>query len=234
MTDIIRNRSLNLLLASVVGLAALPACADGFDFQLEEETVTDDAGNRNVKFEPRLRYRVGDFTTHFEYEIDPGQTPAQDRKTLEWQQDMRWTTEGGYFHMLTNEMYHNVTSGKDSAELTWAFFTPAANGIRYGFELEIDYLAADVLDLHEIEIEPTVKWGDKVGPGKLSLELEAPVTRLYSKTKNNMEIETVEFQVMYEVNVTDTSFVSMEVVMPYDFESRAMESELNIAWGTRF
>lgn len=228
------SRSIKVLLLAMASAAALPVMAGNFDFQLEEETVTDDSGNRNVKFEPRLRYREGAFTTHFEYEYDPNVKPAKDKKILEWQQDMRWTTGGGYSHMLTNEMYHNYTTSKDSGELTWAFFTPAEGGIRYGFELEVDYLSNDELALHEIEIEPTVKWADKVGPGTLNFELEAPVTRLYSKTKNNVEIETVEFQTLYEVPVTASSFVSMEVVMPYDLEKKAMESELNLAWGTRF
>jgi hypothetical protein len=234
MLDIQCSRSVNVLMIALASAMATPVLAGNFDFQLEEETVTDDSGRRNVKFEPRLRYREGSFTTHLEYEYDPNIKPLKDKKILEWQQDMRWTTDTGYFHMLTNEMYHNYTSGKDSGELTWSFYTPSAGGIRYGFELEVDYLSNDELALHEIEIEPTVKWSDKAGPGTLSLELEAPVTRLYSKLQNNVEFETVEFQVLYEVAVTASSFVSMEVVMPYDLEKKAMESELNLAWGTRF
>ena len=234
MTMMTRRHSVNALLLALAAATATPVMAGNFDFQLEEETVTEDSGKRNVKFEPRLRYREGAFTTHLEYEYDPNVKPAQDKKVLEWQQDMRWSTAGGYSHMLTNEMYHNYTSSKDSGELTWSFYTPAKEGIRYGFELEVDYLSADELALHEIEIEPTVKWADKVGVGTLNLELEAPVMRLYSKTQNNVEFEMVEFSTLYEIPVTSSSFVSMEVVMPYDLEKKAMESELNLAWGTRF
>ena len=220
-------------LATALAMGASVASA-GFDVQVEQENVTDDQGNRNTKFETRLRYRMGDFTTHLEYEYDPESKPAQDKKTLEWQQDMRWKTEGGYFNMLTNEMYHNYQSGQKSGELTWSFYTPAENGIKYGFELEVDYLSKDEWGLFEVEIEPTVKWAGAAGPGKLSLELEAPVTRLYSKTRNNVELETVEFQTAYSIDVGSKSSVTMEVVMPYDFEKKAVESELNIAWGHKF
>ncbi|WP_028294005.1 hypothetical protein [Oceanobacter kriegii] len=224
----------HMTLAAALAMGASAATA-GFSAQVEQENVTDDQGNRNTKFETQLRYRTGGLGVHFEYEYDPEAAPASDKKLLEFQQDYRWKTEEGYFNMFTNEMYHNYQSGQNSAELTWFFYTPAnEHGVRFGFDLEVDYLSKDEWGLHEIEIEPTVKWAAAAGPGQLNLELEAPVTRLYSKTRNNMEFETVEFQAKYEIDVAESTYFWMEMVLPYDMESKSVESELNLTLGTKF
>ncbi|HID69307.1 MAG TPA: hypothetical protein EYP35_02340 [Desulfobacterales bacterium] len=121
-----------------------------------------------------------------------------------------------------------------AAELTPKFYTKVGKNFKIGFELEIDYLKHDEFDLHEIKIEPTIKWKKEIGPGKLSLELEAPVMRLYTSndSKDNFEFETVEPIISYEIPLSEATSMEFELDLPYDIQKEEMETcfTITMSW----
>ena len=231
-----KNSSATILQKTAIAIfcssISLTATA-GWDAQFEMETVTDDSGDRTTAFEPRIRYKEGSFSTHFEYEYTP-ESGSENGKELEWQLDYSWKVSDQSKFKLTNEFVRKFNSDSNNAELTPSFYTKLDNGLKVGFELENDYLKNDDFAMHEIEIEPTIKWGKTIGDGKLSLELEAPVMRLYSKTKKDFEFEEIMPIIGYKYNLSKDAVLGMELELPYDLQTEELETVVNIALGYKF
>lgn len=162
--------------------------------------------------------------------------PDSEDGFVELEAEYRWKiSERGQFR-LQNEITYNFEKKQWAAELTPEFYVNLQHGFAIGFELEIDYLNKDDWDIHQIEIEPTIKWGTKLGPGELDLELEAPVMRLYSSADNtdNFEVETIEPIIEYTLPISKKTKVAFVFGAPYDVEDKEWSTYFDVIWKWKF
>ncbi len=153
---------------------------------------------------------------------------------MEWEAAYSWKLGEKSKFTLKHELYYDIEDTDFAAELTPKFYTKVGKNFKIGFELEIDYLKHDEFDLYEIEVEPTIKWSNEIGPGKLSLELEAPVMRFYTSddSKDDFKFETVEPIINYTIPLNDRTSMNFELDIPYDVQKEKMDTNFNItmAW----
>jgi len=206
----------------------------GWDVQLEAE-FKDFKEDRVTAYEPRLRYKDGNFSTYLEYEYTP-LDDAKDLEKLTWQFAYNWVLSEKSNFTLIHELERNLSSDINSAELTPTYYTTLDNGLIIGFELEIDYLNDDKFDIYELEIEPTLKWAKKVNHGNFSLELEAPVMRLYSSqpAQKNFEFEEILTILGYQRSLSKQAVLNASVELPYNLQTDELDSVVNISLGYSF
>lgn len=205
-------------------LIAMTAAA-GWDAELRSVNEWDDDNERVTAVQPQVRYKGDGWKAHVEYWI-PFDPESEDGRI---EQELEVKVPGVKGLALKNELYYDVEDGEWASELTPKWYTTVW-GIKAGFELEIDYLKNDQFDLHEIEVEPTVKKSWALGEtSELELELEMPVTRLYSSSKDDVEIEELAVLAIYDYAVTDHTALEVRGELHCDVQDGACEKILEIA-----
>ncbi len=207
----------------------------GWDTQAGIENDWDGDGEYEGHAKARLRYKGKGWKAQVEYKTEF--EPDSNDGSIELQGDYSWKIgEKGTFTLM-NELPYNIDNQSWGGELTPRYYHKLDNGFKIGFDLEIDYLSSDVWDIHEIEIEPTIIWGTKVGTGTLGLELEAPVMRLYSSKDgvDDFEVETIEFIANYTLPLGGKSTnVNFEFGAPFQLDDSEWEQYLNIVFNHKF
>lgn len=206
-------------------LITMTAAAAGWDAELRSVTEWDDDDERVAAIQPQVRYKGDGWKAHVEYWI-PFDPEAEDGE-IEQEIEYKMPVIKGL--ALKNETYYDVENGEWAAELTPKWYTKVW-GIKAGFELEIDYLKNDEFDLYEIEIEPTVKKSWAVGEkSELELELEMPVTRLYSSSKDDVDVEELAVLAIYDYAVTDDTAIEVRGELHCDVQDGECEKILEVA-----
>lgn len=210
--------------AALMMLVAMTAIA-GWDAEIRSVNEWDDDNEFVSGIQPQVRYKGDGWKAHVEYLI-PFEPESEDG-TIEQEVEIKVPLIKGL--ALKNEVYYDIEDDKFSAELTPKWYTQIW-GLKVGFELEIDYLKNDRFDLYEIEIEPTVKKSWEIcEKSAFELELEMPVTRLYSKSKKDFEIEELAVIGIYEYAMTDTAALEIRGELHYDVQDEELEKVLEIA-----
>ncbi len=206
----------------------------GWDVQFEAE-FKDYKGDRVTAYEPLLRYKEDSFSTYLEYEYTP-LDHTENLKKLTWQFAYNWALSEKSSVTLIHELERNLSSDITSAELTPTYYITMENGLIIGFEFEIDYLSGDKFDIYELEIEPTIKWAKKVNNGNFTLELEAPVMRLYSSqpAQKNFEFEEILTIIGYQHTLSKQAMLNVSAELPYNLQTNELNTVVNISLGYRF
>ncbi len=210
-------------------LVAMTANA-GWDAEVRSVNEWDNDNERVSAIQPQLRYKGDGWKTHLEYWIpfDPEVEGGEIEHEIEYK---KLCIKG---LAVKHELYYDVENGEWAAELTPKWYTTLW-GIKVGFELEIDYLKDGEFDLYEIEIEPTVKksWA-LCEKSEIELELEMPVTRLYSNSKKDLEIEELAALLIYDYALTDETAIEIRGELHYDVQDSEFDKILEIALKYKF
>lgn len=223
------KRIIVVIALAMLSVWSCPVAMAGVTGQIEYENEWDEDSNHEGAVEANIRYKSKPWYLQLEFE-KPIQPDSKDGH-VELQGQYNWKIgKKGKFSVL-NEITYSLDKESWSAELTPRFYWKLPHGFQIGFDLEIDYLTNDEWEINEIEIEPTIKWGTKVGPGKLGLELEAPTTRLYSSsdTKDDFEAEEILPIITYKLPLNDHFLLFFEFGAPYDLVDSEWETYLNVA-----
>ncbi|WP_415897799.1 hypothetical protein ACMXYX_05115 [Neptuniibacter sp. QD72_48] len=194
-----------------------------------------EAQSGHYAYKPLLQYTEGNFGTYLEYVYVP-RNGLDNGKNLTWQVEYKWKLSENSSLKLVHEFDRTIDTNTESAELTPKFYTSFDNGLKAGFELEIDYYLDGDFDIYEIEIEPTLKWSRSLGEGKLNLELEAPTMRLYS---NDDSIKDFEFEevlpiIGYDHPLSKNLTLHTLLELPYDLQEDDFDTIITIGLGVTF
>lgn len=224
-----------------IGVCALSCCVltldraySGWAFVMAGKSQWNNDGEYSEDITPRLQFKEDEFYAHVEW-CRPFEPQDKDGE-LEVQNEYSLTAFSNSEFTLKHELYYDFDQEEYAAELTPKLYTQLSKKMKIGFELEIDYLQHNAFDLFELEVEPTIKWQDSFGPGKLKLELEAPVMRLYSSndSRKDFEFETVEFIGVYSLSLNKTTTLSFKLELPYDLQQNELETEVDIYFSLDF
>ena len=220
-----------VFLASLITCAA--AHADGWVGQIQLENNLDEDREYSAAIEPRIQYRADDWRTHLEYE-KPFHPDSTDGK-LEWEYEYYWKFDSRRFS-LRHEVEYDFERNRTRAELTPRWYYRPSRDFRAGVELELDYYnskAEDALELSNAELEPTIKWtAYRDEKSQVSIELEAPVYRLYTNETGESNVEFVAIQPIFTWDrIYDGGrALEIELELPYDTVDNELEIILNISW----
>ena len=210
-------------------LAAMSASA-GWDAEVRSVSEWDDDNEVINGIQPQVRYKGDGWKAHVEYLIPVD--PEVEDGTVEQEVEIKIPLIKGL--ALKNEVYYDIEDGEWAAELTPKWYTKLW-GLKVGFELEIDYVKDGRFDLYEVEIEPTVKKSWEISEkSEFELEFEMPVTRLYSKSKDNFEFEEVAVLGIYDYALTDTAAIEVRGELHYDVRDEELEKILEVALKYKF
>lgn len=194
-----------------------------------------EAQNGHYAYKPFLQYKEGNFGTYLEYIYVP-RNGIENGQNLTWQIEYTWQLNENSIFKLVHEFDRAIDSDTNSAELTPMYYKTFGNGLKAGFELEIDYYLDGDFDIYEIEIEPTLKWSQSLGEGKLNLELEAPTMRLYSNDDSikNFEFEEVLPIIGYNHPLSKNLTLHTLLELPYDLQEDDFDTIITIGLGVTF
>jgi hypothetical protein len=211
-------------------LCALSVQAVGWDAEVRSVNEWDEDNEHVSGIQPQIRYKGDGWKAHVEYLIPV--EPESEDGTIEQEVEIKVPAINGL--AIKNEVYYSIEDDDLSAELTPKWYKKFW-GIKAGFELEIDYLKADRFDIYEVEIEPTVKKCWEISEkSEFELEFELPVTRLYSKTKKDFEIEELAVLGIYDYVVSDAAAIEVRGELHYDVQDDEFEKVLEVALKYKF
>ncbi|WP_415890622.1 hypothetical protein ACMXYV_04755 [Neptuniibacter sp. SY11_33] len=194
-----------------------------------------EAQSGHYAYKPFLQYSEGNFGTYLEYIYVP-RNGIDNGQNLTWQVEYTWQLDESSIIKLVHEFDRTIDSDTNSAELTPMYYITLGNGLKAGFELEIDYYLDGDFDIYEIEIEPTLKWSQSLGEGKLNLELEAPTMRLYSNDNSvkDFEFEEVLPIIGYDHPLSKNLTLHTLLELPYDLQEDDFDTIITIGLGVTF
>lgn len=217
------------IVSMLMMLVSMTAIA-GWDAEIRTVQEWDEDNELVTGIQPQVRYQADGWKAHVEYLIPVD--PETEDGTIEQEVEIKVPFIKGL--ALKNEVYFDIEQSEWAAELTPKWYTKIW-GIKAGFELEIDYLKNDEFDLYEIEIEPTFKKSWELGQkSELELELEMPVTRLYSNSKDHVEIEELAVLAIYDYTLTDAAAIEVRGELHYDVQDEELEKILEVALKYKF
>ena len=215
--------------AMLLMLVSMNAIAD-WDAEVRSVQEWDEDNELVTGIQPQVRYKSAGWKAHVEYLIPVD--PETEDGTIEQEVEIKIPFITGL--ALKNEVYFDIEDSEWAGELTPKWYTKIW-GLKAGFELEIDYMKNDRFDLYEIEVEPTVKKSWEIGAkSELELELEMPVTRLYSKTKDDFEVEELAGLAIYDYALSDAAAIEVRGEVHYDVQDKEVEKILEVALKYKF
>ncbi|WP_415898832.1 hypothetical protein [Neptuniibacter sp. QD48_11] len=222
-----------IALAALLTSLSLQTQADWYaSFSTEYQP---EAQSGHYAYKPLLQFTEGNFGTYLEYVYVP-RNGLDNGQNLTWQVEYTWQLNENSIFKLVHEFDRAIDSDTNSAELTPMYYTTFDNGLKAGFELEIDYYLDGDFDIYEIEIEPTLKWSRNLGEGKLNLELEAPTMRLYSSDDSikDFEFEEVLPIIGYDHPLSKNLTLHTLLELPYDLQEDDFDTIITIGLGVTF
>ncbi|MEE9446664.1 MAG: hypothetical protein V3V09_01810 [Arenicellales bacterium] len=134
--------------------------------------------------------------------------------------------------ILRNTIDYDRNTQNWQGEITPIYMYQLTEKWQIGAEFEIDYYQKDKFGIAEIEIEPTIKYKTRIGQHKLLLELEAPVTRLYSRQDKptKFKVESYDVLARYTIPLSLKTSVALEALIKHD----AIKKQSSETFGLRF
>ncbi len=201
-------------------------CYGGWGVNATYLNTWDEDNAFSKSMETSIYHKGAKWYTHLEF--SKNLHPTDKRGALELQNEYVFMKKNGTKIVLRHELLRDMDDQKWAAELTPKVYTKLGDHFKVGFDLEIDYMKNNYMDLSQIEIEPTIKWSNQINNFEIDLELEAPVMRLYSNdtSKKGFEFEEVLgiIEVAYPLNNEFKFILGFEV--PYNLQTKEAGMEL--------